>query len=322
MWLSSKVMRLTLALFTAGCCAVSPVDEPKDLRLTLGVVSDIHVDSLPGDRGKSGDTAVFEKALRWFDEQGVDGVVVAGDMADNGLIAQLEKVGAAWFRVFPDGRSARDGRKVEPLFIYGNHDYEGWRYDDFDKQFPDPAAFKALQIRSDPAKVWKDVFREDYAPIWMKEVKGYQVIGAHWKFGANAWDGTPRVEKWFKENADKIDRTKPFFFIQHPHPQGTVYGAHPSCSDKGYATRALSAFPNAIAISGHSHVSLTNPATLWRGAFTSIGAASLRYGYEPDKCHVDQREGMLIRVYGNSLVIERRDFVRDRRLGEDWVLEF
>lgn len=59
---------LAISVFVAGCCAVSVADRPADLRLTLGGVSDIHVDSLPGDRGKSGDTA------------------------DNGLIAQLEKV--------------------------------------------------------------------------------------------------------------------------------------------------------------------------------------------------------------------------------------
>ena len=192
--------------------------------LVLGVISDIHVDCGRGDFKKFGDTAQFERTLRWFDAQGVDGVIVAGDMADNGMINQLACVGEAWFRVFPDGRSDRDGRKVEQLFVYGNHDYEGQHYDKFDVRYFEKKSFEAAQIARDPAKAWKLAFHEDYSPIWFKTVKGYQFVGAHWHFGKDSWDGIPAVEPWFKEHAAELDRTKPFFFIQHPHPKDTVYG--------------------------------------------------------------------------------------------------
>ena len=240
-------------------------------KLVLGVVSDIHVDAAKGDFKKFGDTAQFERTLRWFDAQGVDGVVVAGDMADNGMINQLECVGEAWFRVFPDGRSASDGRKVEQLFVYGNHDFEGQGYDKFDFRYFEKKSFEAAQIRRDPAAAWKHVFHEEYAPIWLKEVKGYQFVGAHWHLGKDAWSGIPAVEDWFRDHAAEIGRDKPFFFIQHCHPKDTVYGDEAWCPDKGYATRALSAFPNAIAFTGHSHTSLTDERSIWQGAFTSIG---------------------------------------------------
>ena len=287
-------------------------------KLVLGVVSDIHVDAARGDFRKFGDTAQFEKALRWFDAHGVDGVVVAGDMADNGMINQLEVVGEAWFRVFPGGRSTADGRKVEQLFVYGNHDFEGQDYDQFGYRFFEKTSFEAGQIRTDPAAAWKHVFHEEYAPIWIKEVKGYQFVGAHWQLGKDSWGGIPQVETWFRDNAAKIGRDKPFFFIQHCHPKDTVYGAEAWCPDKGYATRALSAFPNAVAFSGHSHTSLTDERSIWQGAFTSIATSSLRYGGKVDK--YEQRQGMLVKVYEDRMVIVRRDFLHDESLGDDWIV--
>ena len=286
--------------------------------LVLGVISDIHVDTGKGDFKKFGDTEQFEKTLRWFDAEGADGVVIAGDLADNGMVNQLECVGEAWFRVFPAGRSRTDGRKVEQLFVYGNHDLEGQRYDQFGFRYFEKTSFEAAQICRDPAKAWKLAFREDYAPIWTKEVKGYRFVGAHWKDGKDAWDGIPEVEPWFKGHADLIDRTKPFFFIQHPHPRGTVYGADAWGADKGYATRALSAFPNAIAFTGHSHESLTDERSIWQGAFTSVGTASLRYGGSVDQ--YEQRQGMLVKVYDDRIVFIRRDFLHDASLGDDWVV--
>ena len=286
--------------------------------LVLGVISDIHVDAAPGDYRKFGDTVQFEKTLRWFDAQGVDGVALAGDMADNGMITQLQAVGDAWFRVFPGGRSAHDGRKVEQLFVYGNHDLEGQNYDKFDVRYFEKKSFEAALIRRDPARAWKLAFREEYAPIWTKTVKGYRFVGAHWRDGKDAWDGIPGVEPWFREHADLIDPSRPFFFIQHCHPKDTVYGAEAWSPDKGYATRALSAFPNAVAFSGHSHTSLTDELSVWQGAFTSIGTSSLRYGGNADR--YEQRQGMLVKVYGDRIVIARRDFMHDASLGDDWVI--
>ena len=287
-------------------------------RLVFGAISDIHVDAAPGDYRKFGDTVQFEKTLRWFDAQGADGVLLAGDMADNGLITQLQAVGDAWFRVFPDGRSTRDGRKVEQLFVYGNHDFEGQRYDKFDVRYHDTESFERAWIRKDPAKAWESAFREPYAPIWTKTVKGYRFVGAHWKDCKEAWDGIPEVEPWFRDHADLIDPTKPFFFVQHCHPKDTVYGGDAWCPDKGYATRALSAFPNAVAFSGHSHASLTDERSVWQGAFTSVGTSSLRYGGDVDK--YGQRQGMLVKVYDDRIAIVRRDFLNDASLGDDWIV--
>ena len=312
----------TLAI--GGCAFRAPTGllSGAGAKLTFGVVSDLHVGEGRGDFKKFGDASQFEKTLRWFDEQGVDGVIVAGDMAENGMLNQLEPIGAAWFRVFPDGKSARDGRHVEQLFVYGNHDFEGQGYYKYATLYPDRESFESFWIRRDPAKAWRDVFHEEYSPIWMKTVKGYQFVGAHWSLGKDPWGGIPEVEPWFRDNAAKIDRTKPFFFIQHIHPQNTVY-ANPNLkpgkgTDRGYATRALSAFPNAIAFSGHTHASLTDERSIWQGAFTSVGTSSLRFGGNANKW--EQRQGLLVKVYDDRVVLVRRDFLHDQSLGDDWVV--
>ncbi len=67
---------------------------------------------------------MFRKALEWFCDQGVDAVAVCGDMADTGMLAELQAVAQTWSAVFPNDM-APDGRHVERLFIYGNHDYGG-----------------------------------------------------------------------------------------------------------------------------------------------------------------------------------------------------
>ena len=314
----------------AGCksAPVAALPQPK---LRLGLLSDLHLCSEDGDFNKFGDATMFRKALEWFRDQGVDGVVIAGDMADNGMTAQLRKVAQAWNRVFPDDK-APDGRHVEKLFVYGNHDLEGWCYDGYDKRFFDKESFERGKIGADPAKAWETVFKEPYSPIWMKTVKGYQVIGAHWVNGK--WEGVAGLEKWFEEHASEIDRGKPFFFIQHAHPKDTCFGPNAWGHDAGYSTRALSAYPNAVAFSGHAHCTATDDRFIWQGAFTSIGLGSLRYGSEDDvtnlfgkdvktlnsERHWKTRQGMLLEVYDGEMVLSCRDFVRREQLREPVVI--
>ena len=157
--------------------------------LTFGVLSDVHICLAPGGKtlkkGYEIDTLV--KAFTWFRDNGVDAVVIAGDMAHSGLVGELKGVAEAWFQVFPDDK-APDGRMVERIFVFGNHD---WSSPGRAKAvFADEAELKANYLSVDPKKPWADVFHEDWTPIWRKTVKGIPVIGAHiWSF-ADAFFGT------------------------------------------------------------------------------------------------------------------------------------
>ena len=290
----------------------------RDANLRIGVISDIHVRARTGQFG----TEHLVKALTWFRDRGVDGVVIAGDMADDGLVSQLQHVADAWNAVFPKGSG------VEKLFVYGNHDIEGPSYNSKLKPAPEDI------IATDRAAAWEKAFGEPYEPIWSKSVKGYTFIGAHWV----AWKGVPDIERYIQERSGELRGERPFFYIQHPHPANTCHGPWAWGHDEGFATRALSRFPNAVAISGHSHHPLVDERCIWQGEFTSVGASSLRYvepvfGREnsgpsanadlkqmPPIDMFSEKQGMLISVYDDRMVIERRDFSNDGKLGEDWVV--
>lgn len=316
--------------------------------LTFGVLSDVHISPLAymerflgGDRKshRVRETVLLEKAFRYFDKQGADGVLIAGDLADWGLVGQLQAVADCWYKVFPDGRSTRDGRKVEQLFALGNHDFEGFNYG-YVKEACGKAKIPASEkLVTDMAGNWQRIFKEPYRPIWQKEVKGYTFIGGHW----GKWDGITDIEAYMKEHGPALKGARPFFYVQHPQPKDTCLGSWIWGHDDGRSTRALSPYPNAVAFSGHSHKSLTNELNVWQGAFTSIGTATLcqlgtgigrensthavknhrsvmeyhrgRVGDVTEAAH-----GQLVRVYDGFMEIERREFVRGESVGPNWVV--
>ena len=297
--------------------------------LTFGILTDIHL-------SKSGDSfngqAMFRKALEWFRDQGVDAVAVCGDMADGGLLAELQAVAQTWSAVFPND-TAPSGRHVERLFIYGNHDYGG----------TSAGSIRGLGL----AEAWQQTFGETYTSVWRKEVCGYTFVGAHWtNGGCKGYDevGIPEGAEWITQNGASIDPSKPFFYLQHAPPKNTCLGPWHWGRDDGRITTALSSFPNAIAITGHSHASITDDRSIWQGAFTAINAGSLKYtGLEYGDllpavrendgsiannsgrimskiARDDGHQGLIARVYDDRIVFERRDFEDLGLLGPDWVM--
>jgi len=292
--------------------------------LRIGILSDIHITDQ-----KSADT--FRHALEYFRSREVDGVLIAGDMADHGLEKQLKVVADTWFSVFP-GNKAPDGHRVEPLFIYGNHDVSNWG--SIRKTFASDAEFEKEAIFTHPAEAWKNCFREEFSPIYCKTVKGYSFIGAHWQ--DEHIDG---LAEFLGSRHSSLSGTKPFFYFQHPHPRNTCNGPWAWDPDDGTVTDILSQYPNCVAFSGHTHCPLTDERDLWQGTFTSIGTASLRYlcligarensyvdggPFEDSEMKDietgDGRQGMLMHVYDDCIAIEKREFVYDEPLRENWII--
>ncbi len=296
-------------------------------RLRIGILSDIHL--------RQADTAkTFEHALEYFRNKEADGVMIAGDMADWGLESQLKLVADTWYKVFPKDKLP-NGKHIEKLFIYGNHDVEGQNYGGPKNSGMTAEQIKKAAIGDRRAQLWKKYFKEDYQPVYMKTVKGYRFIGAHWE----DWSKTKDAPGFIEKHKTELSGSKPFFYFQHSHPKNTCYGEWAWGQDNGDVTKALSQFSNAIAFSGHSHMPLNNEYDLWQGAFTSIGTASLSYLYplgarenshvdgEKDvpsqmknlDCH-DGKQGMLMTVYDEYITIERREFVFDQPVADNWII--
>lgn len=309
--------------------------------MRFGVASDVHLLSGWRDgncRDLDGQADYLEKALRWFDSQKADAVVFPGDMAHTGRIAELELFAAVWDRVFPDCR-ASDGRRVERLIVTGNHEIGQWNglwdgYSD-ERLRRERFDYDLEHMRS----TWRRLFHEEFELVWQREVKGVTFLGAQYS------RLNPPIARFISERASKLDPAKPFFYIQHAHPAHTCYGEEASSAwSEMESFRVLAAFPNAVAISGHSHNSLADERSVWQGAFTSIGAGSLAeatpcyvteydnglppynsaYGRQRMKC-VPQignsgRSCLMVDVYADHLVVHRQSIQFDEPLGPDWVV--
>lgn len=311
------------AMFAAPSFSLSKVN------FRMGVISDVHV----RDPKHSYTTEAVVRAFEYFRDNGADAVMVAGDIADNGRVHQLKYFADAWYRVFPGDR-APDGRRVEKLFIYGNHDFygAGKGADRTKEQIADTIG----ETAESRARVWEECFNEKYEPVWIKNVKGYDIVGCHWGNGA-------RLKDFFSKNAARLKSGRPFFYTQHAHPKDTCFGSWAWGHDAGESTKALSAFPDAVAFTGHSHYPLTDERSVWQGAFTSINTSSMRYssqdyslrdnlsgnsyGYSawkrpaptPNLRTGEGKHGMFVEVGDEGMVIRRRDFTWGEPIGDDWV---
>lgn len=296
--------------------------------LRLGIVSDTHCRQSfdPSDRKTWGhwSTYVLEKTLEKFRDWGVDAVVHPGDFTEYGAIAELEATGISWRRVFPNHKG-KDGKIVERLFVRGNHDKMG-KEEDLDQL-----------IRKDPAKTWKDVFDVDWytEKVMLRRVNGYVFVLSDWE--------TTRadLDAFFASHAKDIPSKQPFFYVQHAPPAGTVDCAQDAFGDRCggdncACARWLRKYPNCIALTGHSHYSVTLGDQTWHEDFLSIGCGCLQYMWNRKgrdnswslpkgvkgharRCSSSGRQGMYMRVYADRIVLERWDFVNMEKVGPDRV---
>ena len=267
-------------------------------RLKVGILSDTHVINEASQK-------CFIKALNYFKERRVDAVLIAGDMTDNGMMPEYRSAVNDWYSVFPDDKYP-DGKKIERLIVYGNHEIEGPTYGYVKKAYGEEVC-KRDAIAPVRDKFWEECWHEKFQPIYMKE--------------------------------DQLPKDKPFFYFQHMHPKGTCSAPWVWGQDDGSVTEILSRYPNAIAFSGHSHTPLTDERVIWQGAFTSIGTASLRYiipigGRENSKVFQSNEKvpsqmpvlsgtaghhGQIMTIYDDCIVLQRHEFENDEDLGS-WVI--
>ena len=295
--------------------------------LKFGLVSDVHL----GGEGKDAD---LERVLRHFDSQGVDAVMIPGDIAHSGLIREFERFAAIWYRVFPDDRGA-DGRKVERLIVSGNHCIDGWpgRWKGWSEE---RLRAERFNYADNPQKTWRRLFHEDWHDVFVKTVKGIPFIGAQWKSEQPPFVKPP-VAATVAKLAPTFDPKLPFFFFQHDAPAGTCFGK----AGDAEAAAALKPWPNAVSVSGHYHRSLADDRNAWQGDFTAISAGCLHeaaggesyrnvnyFWHKPSRTKPMRttewisRGGCcsVVEVFADRLVVHRRSVQTDESLGEDWTI--
>ena len=311
-------------LFSALFLTISSfINAGETPNLKVGILSDIHVSN-----EKSKET--FIKALDYFRTNDVDAVMIAGDLVEMGMDSELQMVADAWYEVFPKDKGLK-GKKITKLFVTGNHDIRGHTYKTVRKHFTEEE-IQQHHINGQKEVLWKKYFKEEYQPIYIKEVKGYTFIGANFVNVKNV----PGLESFFASHEDQIPSDKPFFYFQHVHPAGTCM-SNAKDKDDGKSTELLKRYSNLICFSGHSHTSLTDERTIWQGEFTSVGTGSLKYttlisdGHENGALpkehnsqmsrinHNEADHGMIMSVYDDRVELLRHEIKNDEDLGT-WII--
>ena len=301
-----------------------------DAKLSFGVLSDIH---LAANNDATMDVSAsqvnnLKSAFNYFDQAGVDAIVVPGDVANGGLKKELQTFMNTFFEVFPNYIAA-DGRKVELVIITGNHDAEGYESyaTGYKKQFADDDAYKAACINGDHEANWKAIVGEDYRTLSIRKIRGYNFITYQYE---NAY--LPELPGFLSGLSGEMSGNKPFFVIQHPHPKDTCFGSWAWGHDGGFTTKALTAYPSAVIFSGHAHYTFTDERAIWQnGSFTSVGMPSFysasfttdefknNGGIKNSDTDYGCKQAMLVSVYDDRIVYRRHDVLNSRDVGDDWV---
>ncbi len=306
----------------AGCRSLTGFGAPE---LRFGVVSDIHVTTPKSCR-------LLEKALRHFKSRGVDAVMIPGDLTDWGIRASLVYVKETWDRVFA-------GTGVTPLFCTGNHDYDGWNYGDMTMEMHANGYSESDRLnrgKDGLARAWAEIFGERFAPARVRSVKGYEFVCGEYGADQAAVD-------WFREHGERLRASgRPFFYFQHLPLRGTTVDSH-GWADTGALTPVLAQFPNCVAFTGHTHRPFTDERSIWQDGFTVVNVPSLSYACLPGGGHENASgasakppvmamqplrrdlrggQGYVVDVYGDRLVIERRDLEEDAEGGPAWTVPF
>jgi predicted phosphodiesterase len=256
----------------------------------------------------------FAAALKYFKAQGVDAVVHCGDFAHRGQVREMEFHAEAWRRVFADGR------EPEKLFVAGNHDLLGADYGDFVKnRYPDEAERAKHVLATDMAANWERIWGEKYEPVWHKDVKGYHFLGRQWGVDEGNFAKFLRGQDATFHLADGI---KPFFLLSHARSHKVLY-------------RTAAKLRNSVSFFGHWHHSAANWNKIYFWGCPNIhvpcceprGGNGLSGEGQISKARLDgkeaggrSRQGYVVRVYDDMLVIERREFGAGGSLGADWVM--
>ena len=294
---------------------------PANPNLTFGIVSDTHLRTSHTGKGPGANwsSKYFVAALTYFREQNVDAVMHCGDLAHRGLVRELEFHARAWNKVFPKNL-APDGHEVVKLFVNGNHDVEGSRYGDFVANiYPDPAERAKRVLATDMAGHWQRIWGEPYEEVWHKEVKGYHFFGRQWGVDEGNFAKFLRGQDATLHLADGI---KPFFLLSHARSHKVLY-------------RTAAKLRNSVSFFGHWHHSAANWNKIYFWGCPNIhvpcceprGGNGLSGEGQISKARLDgkeaggrSRQGYVVRVYDDMLVIERREFGEGGSLGADWVM--
>ena len=213
------------------------------------VVSDIHYKDEPCVEEERMAKAL-QIAYRLSEEsesyKKLDAVYAVGDFANSGTETQMRKFKATLDKYCKE--------ETQYCLMMASHEYHGGGVE------------KAHEL-------FKEIF--DIPVDNHRVINGFHFISMTCSHACEFEDDKVEFAKKALKEAREADPKKPIFFFQHPHITDTVSGSIYWADEKFYTT--FMDFPQVIDFSGHSHVPINDPRSIYQKHFTALGTGSLSY---------------------------------------------
>ncbi len=223
--------------------------------LKLGVLSDIHLADY-----ETGSDSHLKVMLTKFKNEGMDAVLVTGDVANSGLPSQYQKFNDIWDSVFTDPTTA-----PQKLVIMGNHEFE--------------QAYYKRETVAEAQQKYMDAYGYDTLNFHVK-INGVHIIGINSEGAAVNGLYTSQTTDWLAEQlaaAKAEDPYQPIIVMCHQPLPNTTYGSSRGSDNTGAIYEALKGYSQVIYLAGHCHRPLESERSIMQRDFTCIDNTSLQY---------------------------------------------
>lgn len=299
------------------------------IALTFGAVSDIHI-------GGGGSIEKFTTAVKILQERAggkMDTLVIAGDISDhytqyeNAYLSDEAKAEIIQARELMDEHLV-DGTEV--FYCLGNHDSQ-----------------EIKMIGQGPqGGVYYDIFRQSghfyqydvdqqAIPLGNRHavINGIHFVAVESNYTFPVGYDADTLE-WADNTLAAITAEqpdKPVIVVTHPAAYNTIFNSDTVHGRTGLAD-VLKKYPQAILITGHTHITTNDERNIWQGEFTAVNDGGVHYMSHPSGFVETGNSSFLPNSgkYGQGLLFEidvkgntritRLDFAEDEVIKEPWII--
>lgn len=322
---------------------LSPVFDESKIALSLAAISDVHIEGSSDAYANKFTSALNQLKVKAAesDANGIDGVMVVGDLIQRAEITMAQNFKALYEDVFKP-------TEVPMIYTIGNHDMNpkyDWTPSTVAQSVAMSNTFGDEYFKTDIDNTMRNNYEARHCVIG-----GYHILAVT-PNGDQPITYSPNVITWLDQQLDAITKTDPNRYVivlTHPMIYNTIYGSllgedggvWTSTLPNYWATRVLTGvlekYPQVVSFHGHLHFPINDPRSLWQGKWTALGCGSTRYmaiepaGWEGisstptvmnDANNFSQGYLVQFDVNGNMRVV-KMDFFNNGTIGEPYVMQY